>query len=257
MPINSSNQSIKIRYGAEVTSEGVNEKIRQVFGDKGKIEGLNLSPNTGLNCSLSPGIIMIKGTSIEEGQALSVDIPSNSSGAEVVHYLYAYYTHGDGAICYYDLASSTTTSQNALLLATITVPNGAATITESNIVNEPISRKSSKSVLFTSLRDKEVEDVNSLSIGGKIVTVSGNNILLDGQVIWTEANDGPGSGLNADKIDDAEKSIDGTLAANSDVKVPTEKAVKTYLTDNYVKAHVGPTQPADPELNSFFIDTSV
>ncbi len=34
--------------------------------------------------------------------------------------------------------------------------------------------------------------------------------------------------LNADKVDSADKSIDGTLAGNSDSLIPTEKAVKTY-----------------------------
>lgn len=38
-----------------------------------------------------------------------------------------------------------------------------------------------------------------------------------------------------DKLDGASKSIDGTLAANSDNNLPTEKAVKTYI-DNAIKA---------------------
>jgi len=34
--------------------------------------------------------------------------------------------------------------------------------------------------------------------------------------------------LNADKVDSADLDVDGTLAANSDVKIPSQKAVKTY-----------------------------
>jgi hypothetical protein len=37
--------------------------------------------------------------------------------------------------------------------------------------------------------------------------------------------------LNADMVDDAHKSIDGTFASNSDLLIPTEKAVKTYVDD--------------------------
>jgi hypothetical protein len=40
--------------------------------------------------------------------------------------------------------------------------------------------------------------------------------------------DGSGSGLDADLLDGANKSIDGTLAGNSDSNIPTEKAVKAY-----------------------------
>lgn len=38
--------------------------------------------------------------------------------------------------------------------------------------------------------------------------------------------------LNADKVDGADLDTDGTLAANSDVKVPSQKAVKTYVDAN-------------------------
>lgn len=34
--------------------------------------------------------------------------------------------------------------------------------------------------------------------------------------------------LNADQVDGADKDTDGALAANSDVKIPSQKAVKTY-----------------------------
>ena len=43
------------------------------------------------------------------------------------------------------------------------------------------------------------------------------------------AIDGHGSGIDADKLDGAELSIDGTFASNSDTKVPTEKATKAQI----------------------------
>jgi hypothetical protein len=47
------------------------------------------------------------------------------------------------------------------------------------------------------------------------------------------------------------------LFENSDNKIPTEKAIKTYLANNYPKIYVGPTEPENPETNSIWIDTSV
>ena len=41
--------------------------------------------------------------------------------------------------------------------------------------------------------------------------------------------------LNADQVDSADKDTDGTLAANSDAKIPSQKAVKTYA-DNLAGA---------------------
>lgn len=38
------------------------------------------------------------------------------------------------------------------------------------------------------------------------------------------------SNMNVDQVDGADLDTDGTLAANSDVKVPSQKAVKTYVT---------------------------
>lgn len=45
--------------------------------------------------------------------------------------------------------------------------------------------------------------------------------------------------LNADKVDGADKDIDGTLAGNSDASVPTEKAVKTYVDTHKNKTVTG------------------
>lgn len=50
--------------------------------------------------------------------------------------------------------------------------------------------------------------------------------------VWRSDNDGPGSGLNADLLDDAEKDTDVTLSGNSDYAIPTEKAVKAYIDAN-------------------------
>ncbi len=50
--------------------------------------------------------------------------------------------------------------------------------------------------------------------------------------VWRSDNDGPGSGLNADLLDDAEKDTDVTLAGDSDYAIPTEKAVKAYVDAN-------------------------
>jgi len=257
MPIESVNQNINVRYGSEVTSSGVNEKISEIFGNKGKIEGLNILPSSGLTCVLSPGTIVINGTSIEETQNISVDIPANSSGVDVTHYLYATYVHEDGGTCTYDLTTSTTANQNALLLSTIIIPDSASEIIEENISNEPVSSKSKDAVVFADLKNKDVQDVRSLSIGGKTLTVSDENILLDGQTIWTEANDGDGSGLDADKLDSAEKSTDGTLSSNSDSKIPTEKAIKTFVGSNYIKTYVGPSPPDSVGVEHFWLDTSV
>jgi len=51
--------------------------------------------------------------------------------------------------------------------------------------------------------------------------------------IWHEGNDGLGSGLDADKLDGAHKVT--AINDNSDASIPTEKAVKTYVDDNFDK----------------------
>ena len=43
--------------------------------------------------------------------------------------------------------------------------------------------------------------------------------------------------LNADMVDSAHKSIDGTLASNSDALIPSEKAVKTYVGTSIITNH--------------------
>jgi len=64
----------------------------------------------------------------------------------------------------------------------------------------------------------------------------GNNLHVTGNLLIDGTTDLAGGVLNtdlvtnfnADLLDSAHKSIDGTLAANSDVLVPSQKAVKTY-----------------------------
>lgn len=68
------------------------------------------------------------------------------------------------------------------------------------------------------------------------LTVTGN-LAIGGSSVFTGTVDLAGGALNtdlvtnfnADLLDSAHKSIDGTLADNSDAKIPTEKAVKTYV----------------------------
>jgi hypothetical protein len=69
---------------------------------------------------------------------------------------------------------------------------------------------------------------------GNNLHVTGN-LLIDGSSVFTgTTNLGAAldtnlvTNFNADKVDGADLSIDGTLAANSDVLVPSQKAVKTY-----------------------------
>jgi hypothetical protein len=67
------------------------------------------------------------------------------------------------------------------------------------------------------------------------LTVTGA-LAVTGASVLTGVVDFPGGALNtdlvtnfnADLLDSAHKSIDGTLASNSDALIPTEKAVKTY-----------------------------
>jgi len=48
---------------------------------------------------------------------------------------------------------------------------------------------------------------------------------------------GQEGGVNASLLEDAEKSIDGTLASNSDLKIPTEKALVTYSANGWIPSH--------------------
>jgi hypothetical protein len=54
--------------------------------------------------------------------------------------------------------------------------------------------------------------------------------------LWTQDTDGPGSGLDADTVDGANLSTDGTMASDSDAKVPSEKAVRAYVGDNFLRS---------------------
>jgi hypothetical protein len=100
-----------------------------------------------------------------------------------------------------------------------------------------------------------VDNLNADTVDGKHVGSSGNTIpLLDqantvsgvqtftAQPAFNGGTSGSSSpftvdstqvvaNLNADMLDDAHKSIDGTFDSNSDLLIPTEKAVKTYLND--------------------------
>ncbi len=75
---------------------------------------------------------------------------------------------------------------------------------------------------------------NNLTVTGNITGIG--NLAIGGSSVFTGTVDLAGGALNtdlvtnfnADLLDGAEKSIDGTLASNSDAKIPTEKAVKTY-----------------------------
>ena len=65
--------------------------------------------------------------------------------------------------------------------------------------------------------------VNDLAVGGKIA-VTGTADLAGGAKDTTLVTD-----LNADKVDGADKDTDVDMAANSDAKVPSQKAVKAYI----------------------------
>lgn len=69
---------------------------------------------------------------------------------------------------------------------------------------------------------------NDLAVGG-VLSVTGTVDFPGGAV-----DDDLVTNLNADKLDGAELSTDGTLADDSDEAVPTEKAVKAYVDDNCV-----------------------
>lgn len=56
--------------------------------------------------------------------------------------------------------------------------------------------------------------------------------------VWRADNDGSGSGLNADLLDDAHKSTDNTLASNSDYLIPSEKAIREFIETSYLRAHL-------------------
>jgi len=84
-------------------------------------------------------------------------------------------------------------------------------------------------------KSDDITDTNSVH---GIQQGSGNGFdsdLLDGRQSGNSSGDIPinngtlNTNLNADKLDGADKSTDGTFAGDSDNAVPTEKAVKTYV----------------------------
>lgn len=165
MPVSSVSQKINVQYGSSVTSESVNEKARDIFGERGKISGLDLAPLSGLNCALSPGKFMVKGVTIEEPAQLTIPIPANSSGSTKNYYIYGIYTHGDGATCEYHVLDATTASADAVLLSTVALPNAAATVLVGHITNELGSAKSKDAVVFSDRKGKKMEAVNEITIG--------------------------------------------------------------------------------------------
>ena len=65
-----------------------------------------------------------------------------------------------------------------------------------------------------------------------LISASGGEVKANGYRVLTTNDEGSGNGLDADTLDGAELSTDGTLGDNSDTAVPTEKAVKTYVDNN-------------------------
>ena len=166
MAINSLNQSIDIRYGAQVLSEGVNSKIKDIFGDKSKIEGLELTPSSGLSCLMAPGKIIIGGVSITEEADIVVTFPYSSS--LVTYYLYAVYAHADGATCRYEILTAPTTAASYLLIAKVTIPASTSTIISGYIENMGYSSPLKDAVVFSDRENKVIEEVNAVNIGGAV-----------------------------------------------------------------------------------------
>ena len=54
----------------------------------------------------------------------------------------------------------------------------------------------------------------------------------------------------------ANKDIDGTLTANSDIKYPSQKAVKTYVDTKQDKFYMQSTTPTTPKKNDVWVDTT-
>ena len=54
----------------------------------------------------------------------------------------------------------------------------------------------------------------------------------------------------------ANKDIDGTLTANSDIKYPSQKAVKTYVDTKQDKFYMQATAPTTPKKNDVWVDTT-
>lgn len=61
-----------------------------------------------------------------------------------------------------------------------------------------------------------------------VLSLGETNSTLLGSTIWTAGNDGPGSGLNADKLDGADLST-STALGTSNTLVPSQNAVKVYV----------------------------
>lgn len=68
---------------------------------------------------------------------------------------------------------------------------------------------------------------NNLAVTGN-VTIGGTLVVTGTTNLGAAADTVLVTNFNADKVDGADLSTDGTLAANSDVLVPSQKAVKTY-----------------------------
>ena len=62
-----------------------------------------------------------------------------------------------------------------------------------------------------------------------VALTSHQNDDVDSTNIVHGIRQGAGNGFDADKLDGAHKDIDETLSGNSDLSIPTEKAVKTYV----------------------------
>lgn len=68
---------------------------------------------------------------------------------------------------------------------------------------------------------------NNLAVTGN-VTIGGTLVVTGTTNLGAAADTVLVTNFNADKVDGADLDTDGALAANSDVKVPSQKAVKTY-----------------------------
>ncbi|SHG94048.1 hypothetical protein SAMN05443373_105149 [Flavobacterium granuli] len=129
---------------------------------------------------------------------------------------------------YVDTSVSTTSTALATEVARATAAEGVLT---TSIANETSTRGTADATLTTNLnaevaRATVAEGVLTTSIANEASTrgTADATLTTNLNAEITRAN-----AAEATKENTANKSIDGTFASNSDVKFPTEKAVKTYV----------------------------
>jgi len=130
---------IDVKYKAQITSLTFNSKLDALYGASGIVEGMAVTPDTGLRVVIGAGHYIIGGVSLYENGTISPGNPfllaSSPPLVTTVYYVIATYDHLLSTVEYAITTNAGLLGNPKIIkLATVTLAPGAASVTSGNIV---------------------------------------------------------------------------------------------------------------------------